>query len=679
MKFPNFTLTPIIISFVLGVVCSFQFKEAHTFVWHSSLLLLTFLGLLTAWIFRKRHLRIIPVLLYVISFSVGLKRGQQADLVDRNHYTSFYQWDDSNEFIIEIKDRLRPTAFYYRYYGLVSSINNKNASGKLVLRIKKEDSLKLNLGSLYRTKAKLNAVQNFNNIGGFDYKKYLESIGIFHQINSSDFKSVKSSSFSLMRWLRQLKQKLLDAIEAGSLKENTKQLIRALILGERSELNSTWMNRYAQAGIVHLLAISGLHMGLLMVLLGWLYKPIQLLPRGDYMKVIIVVISLWTYALLTGGSASVVRAATIFSLYSIGRNIKQSPPTLYLLLLSFGVLVYTNPLYLKQLGFQMSYLAVFGILTLQPVFVKLIPLKKGVLHKFWVMTTVTLAAQIAVSPLAIYHFNQFPGLFLLTNWVVLFCISFYLYTGILSVALLYFNLLPIFMANLLDMLTLWLNNFILWIVKQEGFFIEDININLYEVFLFYAFLIFIYVLYLKANKKIIVGLFFVILILQYKAHVVRSLNEKLTAAWLVSEYKNTVLFHKKEAVLYVYSSDPIEENHQLVKDFKTKYIIKKIAFETLKNSYTIEENPVLFVDELWAENIEIKNEKTILVLSQNTKINLEAMLQKNKVYLIVTDGSSYPSLKERWRKTCAKLKTPYYDTQKGGPYLFTSKTRNISF
>ena len=137
-----------------------------------------------------------------------------------------------------------------------------------------------------------------------------------------------------------------------------------------------------------------------------------------------------------------------------------------------------------------------------------------------------------------------------------------------------------------------------------------------------------------------------------------------------------MLFHKKEAVLYVYSSNPIEENHQLVKDFKTKYIIKKIAFETLKNSYTIEENPVLFVDELWAENIEIKK---ILVLSQNTKINLEAMLQKNKIYLILTDASSYPSLKERWRKTCAKLKTPYYDTQKEGPYLFTSKTRNISF
>ena len=168
------------------------------------------------------------------------------------------------------------------------------------------------------------------------------------------------------------------------------------------------------------------------------------------------------------------------------------------------------------------------------------------------MTTVIIAAQIAVSPLAIYHFNQFPGLFLLTNWVVLFCISFYLYTGILSVALLYFNLLPLFMANLLDMLTLWLNNFILWIVKQEGFFIEDININLYEVFLFYALLTFIYVLYLKANKKIIVGLFFVILILQYKAHVVRSLNEKLTAdCWFLNTKTRCYFIKKKPYYMFI--------------------------------------------------------------------------------------------------------------------------------
>jgi len=145
-----------------------------------------------------------------------------------------------------------------------------------------------------------------------------------------------------MTWLRELKQQKLDAIESSSFKEETKQLLMALVLGERSELDRAWMDRYAQAGIVHILAISGLHMSLLMVLLGWIYIPLRLLPQGNYLQVFMIILSLWCYALLTGASASVIRAATMFSLFSIGTYLKSSPPTLYLLLLSFGILVYSN-------------------------------------------------------------------------------------------------------------------------------------------------------------------------------------------------------------------------------------------------------------------------------------------------------------------------------------------------
>ena len=119
-----------------------------------------------------------------------------------------------------------------------------------------------------------------------------------------------------MTWLRELKQQKLDAIESSSFKEETKQLLMALILGERSELDRAWMDRYAQAGIVHILAISGLHMGLLMVLLGWIYIPLRLLPQGNYLSVYMIILSLWCYALLTGASASVILAATMFSLFS---------------------------------------------------------------------------------------------------------------------------------------------------------------------------------------------------------------------------------------------------------------------------------------------------------------------------------------------------------------------------
>ena len=122
--------------------------------------------------------------------------------------------------------------------------------------------------------------------------------------------------------------------------------------------------------------------GLIDGTLRMVFKPLQFLPKGNYLQVFMIIISLWCYAFLTGANASVIRAATMFSLFIIGAYLKRSPPTLYLLLLSFGVLIYSNPQYIVQLGFQMSYLAVFGILILQPILVKLLPLKNRLLHRF---------------------------------------------------------------------------------------------------------------------------------------------------------------------------------------------------------------------------------------------------------------------------------------------------------
>ena len=119
------------------------------------------------------------------------------------------------------------------------------------------------------------------------------SIGISHQLDLNDFIELKRKHFSLMGWLRSVKQQKLDAIESSAFKEETKQLLLALILGERNELDRAWMDRYAQAGIVHVLAISGLHMGLLMVLLGWFFKPLRFLHKGNYLQVFMIIISLW--------------------------------------------------------------------------------------------------------------------------------------------------------------------------------------------------------------------------------------------------------------------------------------------------------------------------------------------------------------------------------------------------
>ena len=252
-----------------------------------------------------------------------------------------------------------------------------------------------------------------------------------------------------------------------------------------------------------------------MVLFSWIYKPLEYLPLGKYVRVSMIIFSLWGYALLTGGSPSVIRAVTMFSLFSIGNYINRSPPTIYLVILSFGTLVFINPLYLKQLGFQMSYLAVFGILCLYPLFMKLLQVKKGLLHRFWSMTAVTLSAQIAVAPITIYYFHQFP--------------------------------------------------------------------------------------------------------------------------------------------------------------------VKTISFEALKSHYVLEDKNLIIVDGNWSRNLKLKNKKLSLVLRNNTQVNLERLLQRNKIVEVIADASSYSNIKRRWEKTCDNYKVFFYDTQKKGPYLFASKSRNKTF
>ena len=622
MKFPNFTLTPLLICFVLGVICSVQFEVKSPFP-STHLLFFSLLGLLIAWIAKKYTFVFVPALLCIISFFIGISRANQSSQVDKDHFMTKHQVENPNQLQITITDRLRSTPTHHRYYADVIALNDEKTSGKLLIRMRKEDSLELDLDFTLKTSNALKPIQASKNIGGFNYKNYLLSIGISHQLDLNDFIELKRKHFSLMGWLRIVKQQKLDAIESSAFKEETKQLLMALILGERNELDRAWMDRYAQAGIVHVLAISGLHMGLLMVLLGWFFKPLRFLPKGNYLQVFMIIISLWCYAFLTGANASVIRAATMFSLFSIGAYLKRSPPTLYLLLLSFGVLIYSNPQYIEQLGFQMSYLAVFGILILQPILVKLLPLKNRLLHRFWVMTTVTLAAQIAVSLLAIY---QFPGLFLITNWVVLPFVALYLYLGIGSLILVHWQLLPKVLIDILDLMTAGLNKVVLWAVNKEVFFFEELRLSVHEVFLTYAILLFLCFGYVKSKKRTLWILFFGILLLQWEAHKSRVTNEATTAVWLMPAYNNTVLFYKNKKTLRIFCTQEISESNRMVKEFQNEFRIDRIQIEELKNTYVIEGKTLFFIDSLWVENFDFKKQRNLHVLTKNTRVNLEAML-----------------------------------------------------
>jgi len=152
------------------------------------------------------------------------------------------------------------------------------------------------------------------------------------------------------------------------------------------------------------------------------------------------------------------------------------------------------------------------------------------------------------------------------------------------------------------------------------------------------------------KKRILLGLFLGIILLQWFAHQAKVPQERKTAVWLMPAFDNTVLFYKNKKTLRIFCTQEISESNRMVKEFQNEFRIDRIQIEELKNTYVIEGKTLFFIDSLWVENFDFKKQRNLHVLTKNTRVNLEAMLLQNEIDQIIVDGSSYPSVKTRWKK-----------------------------
>lgn len=167
----------------------------------------------------------------------------QSHEISQNHYIFSYSTQSHNKFQIELTDRLHPTKNHNRYYGKVFEINSKKTSGKVLILHEKKDSLKIELGEFVKTTTPLIPMQKPKNIGSFDYKRFLSNIGILHKLKLRGSSFSTSSGISISSLFNKFKQNTINKVEKSIFGEETKKLILALILGERSDVNRSWMDR----------------------------------------------------------------------------------------------------------------------------------------------------------------------------------------------------------------------------------------------------------------------------------------------------------------------------------------------------------------------------------------------------------------------------------------------------
>jgi len=504
MKLLNFTIIKLALCLILGILIGFYCNITLPI---SSILSAVFLIILFVIYYSTKnrfyqHIGFgVLSLLFTISIGI-LTVNLQNQKNHLNHYTKHLTsgTDSIQNINFSVKEVLKSGQFYKKYIITIHNVNGKKVSGKSLLNVKKDtlnNNLKVDDNYLVRTEFK-NLIPPLNP-GQFDYKKYLEKQYIYHQlfIDSNKLLKTKSNTNTIFGFADSIREHVNSKLEPYNFKKDELAIINALLLGQRQDITKEIYTSYTNAGAIHILAVSGLHVGIILLILNFIFKPLERFKNGKYLKTFFIVILLWSFAIIAGLSPSVTRAVTMFSIVAIGMNLKRPTNIYNTLAISIFFILLFKPLFLFDVGFQLSYLAVFAIVTLDPILYKLWQPKNWILDTYWHTFTITIAAQFGIIPLSLFYFHQFPILFFISNLVIIPFLGLILALGLLVILLSVLNLLPQLLANLFEYLIGYINSFVSWIAHQENFLITDISFGLLYVIASYVVIIYLFKWYFR--------------------------------------------------------------------------------------------------------------------------------------------------------------------------------------
>jgi len=573
---------------------------------------------------------------------------------------------------IQIVKILKATKFYYKFEAKVVELNSVKVSGKILLNIQK-DSLAntLQVDDVILAKAQFKTIPSPKNPNTFNYKKYLENQQIYYQIKLSrpQFKKLQIKKRTIKGIAASFRDKINNSLQKKGFKNDELAVINALLLGQRNTVSSDLLKSYAGAGAIHILAVSGLHIGILLWLLTWLFKPIHYFKNGKTIALLLSIILLWLYAIIAGLSASVVRAVAMFTAIAVGIYTNKSTNIYNTLVISMFFLLLIDPNYLFEVGFQLSYLAVFSIVWLQPKMYNLLNLTNWFYKKIWQLFTVSIAAQIGILPLSIFYFHQFPGLFFVANLVIIPFLGIILTAGILVIIFSLLNILPEFLASAYNFIIHLMNEIVSWIANQHLFLIQNISLSFVLMIAFYILILGSFKWIEKRNFKRLLLVFISIILVQI-IFISEKYQRQTTHGFIVfNKSKKSIIGVRKGEQLMVHSSDNKLDKQSFLNSFIVGTGVQKIEVSNRRKIvYKFKNEHILIIDSLGLYPLK-SLKPTLIILQKSPKINLERLFNKLHPSIIIADGSNFNSFKKRWSETCKKRKTPFYDTNKKGAFI----------
>ena len=666
MKVLKFSFLGVVGAFVVGIYAGSQLG-----ILLAALLLLAFFFVLLVSHFVKvslyyRYPSISFVYYFLVmlvffglgSFVVNLHQAVQ----DRDHYR-FTRIDASKHKIqLVLDEALKTTTSGKRFYAHIQSVDSEFTRGSILVVVR-DSLLEPRVGQEWLVFQELRKLQAPSSYGQFDYSSYLNAKDVYAQVyleGTSAYFIADQEGFK--HRLRSFRERWLHRVKASVKEPDIANLAGALLFGARTNLETQLVDDFKRTGVVHVLAISGLHVGILFLLLHFVFQRFPI-----FIKTLGILSSLWFFVFLSGFSPSVFRAVFMCSIVVLAALFRRKQLVYNTVAFAMLVSLCIRPKWIYDIGFQLSYAAVFSIVFFYPILQPFLKSRWKMVRYLKELMAISIAAQLGVLPLLIYYFHQFPLFFLLGNLIAIPLITLLLFLGF---ALLFTSVIWFDLSVIIGFLFSFFSDLLIAGIKQlnslQLFVVEEIPFHFTLVFSM-TILMYLFGYFLKVKKPDAFNLLLLSLaVFQVNLIVLRTCYAHQAFLVIPNDRANLFLLHKTNGntVVYRYEADSINSGKLL--DFKRATWSKEIA--TQKGPLFFDWSGKRFFIVNSEAAVLYRGRCDVVVFSGAVSLNFNRVLAQVQPAEVVIHNSVPFWNRKLIMAFCVKEKIPFHDCYEKGFY-----------
>ncbi len=633
--------------------------------------------MMAAFLFQKyyKQHQLLKKTIYIISvniflFSLAFESCYlYNDKNNSNHY-SHYLSSHPQPFIVTVDEVPVVSEKFIKLWVKVNVVEFENrwhyAEGRTIVYVRQDSTLKLNVGNKLMINSKFSYLNEPKNPNEFNYKQFLESKNVFHTVfnESKNISTISSNNnFQFSQIGTSIKAQLVSILRDSGLSQEAFSICSALLVGYDDEIDTEVMQSFSHSGTLHILSVSGMHTGVLYAVLIFLFSLIDKYDKYKKTKFAFVMLGLWLFVLVTGLSPSILRAALMLSLVLVGKTFYKQGNSYNTLLLSAFLLLLYNPYLIKDVGFLLSYCAVFGIMYLYPMLQKLYNFENKILQATWSGVLMSVSATVFTLPISLYFFHQFPIWFVFSNMIII-PISF-LIMGAAALFLMLYKV--VFVKHFLVYVINTSTSIMMWFAQLTDNpnygFIDFISFSKTDFcFMTIIIILCLMILSTKSYKHILALCLMVIAWLSFS--IVNSYND--------SKQKELIVFHVKHQSVFA-----LRVGHSVYGNFNS---LQNKDFERYVKPYLLNHSDLKMVN-VSADAFKLDSAVILTSSSRESTAQLQPnfVLVSNDITLelttnyktkpvIIADCSNSYKFVKKLKKQCAQLEIPFYSVKESGAF-----------